>query len=119
MRKHPKTKAELCRKPHPMYGDSPSGADYGYFRIPFESYILTVIAASGVDTGWDHVSVSLKNRCPNWKEMCFIKELFWEPEECVIQFHPAEAKRINLHPYCLHLWKYTDGNFPLPPEAFV
>lgn len=119
MRKNPQLKAELCRKAHPLHGNSPPGADFGYFEIPFESYVLSVIASSGVDVGWDHVSVSLRNRCPNWKEMCFIKDLFWEPEECVIQFHPPESKHVNIHPHCLHLWKSAKRDFPLPPEALI
>ena len=26
--------------------------------------------------GWEHVSVSLQNRCPTWDEMCRIKDIF-------------------------------------------
>jgi len=119
MRKSPDPFVEKYRRNHPLFGDSPAGSDYGYFEIPYESYSLSVIAASGLDSGWDHVSVSLRNRCPNWKEMCFIKSLFWEPEECVIQFHPPESKYINKHPYCLHLWKPKNHEIPLPPQAFL
>ena len=39
--------------------------------------------------GWEHVSVSLpgQSRCPRWDEMCFIKDLFWAEDECVVQYH--------------------------------
>lgn len=73
------------------------------FSIPFEGRQLVVIAS---DWGrWQHVSVSLDNRCPNWREMCFIKDLFWDEEEECIQFHPPKSEYIDLHKYCLHIWK--------------
>ena len=37
---------------------------------------LRIIAST--DMGWDHVSVSLSNRCPNWYEMEQIKRLFFK-----------------------------------------
>lgn len=73
------------------------------FKIPFEGRELVVIAS---DWGkWQHVSVSLSNRCPNWREMCFIKDLFWEEEEECIQFHPKKSEYVDMFPYCLHIWK--------------
>jgi len=53
----------------------------------------------------EHVSVSLARRCPTWDEMSMIKDIFWEDEEEVIQFHPKKSENINLHPYCLHMWR--------------
>jgi hypothetical protein len=46
--------------------------NHGAFTIPFESFILHVIASDG--QGWEHVSVSLSHRTPNWREMCFVKD---------------------------------------------
>lgn len=69
---------------------------------------LKVIAS--VEEGWEHVSVSLGNRCPTWDEMCFVKNLFWDEEDMVIQFHPAKSEYINLHPYALHLWRKENTN---------
>lgn len=89
----------------------------GVFVIPFESNYLTVIISDGM--GWEHVSVSLGNRCPNWKEMCFIKDLFWEEDECVVQFHPPKKDYVNNHPNCLHLWKKVNVNFELPDKILV
>ena len=76
-----------------------------------------VIASWGA--GWDHVSVSLVDRCPTWEEMCWIKDLFFEPEECVMQLHPPKSRYVNCHPYCLHLWKPHRHTIPLPPTEFV
>lgn len=97
------------------------GEKFGAFYIPFESYILKVLATDGkgFDPQWEHVSVSLPGRCPNWREMCFIKDLFWSKEETVLQIHPPESLYINQHPHCLHLWKNPNNIFELPPLEYV
>jgi hypothetical protein len=72
--------------------------------------------------GWQHVSVSIEfdTRTPSWKIMCAVKDLFWEPEQVVVQFHPKESQYINFHQGCLHLWRCTDGReFPTPPAYMV
>jgi len=69
--------------------------------------------------GWEHVSVSLRSRCPTWDEMTFIKSLFWDEDDCVVQFHPAKTDHINNHPHCLHLWRPTHGQMPRPPSILV
>lgn len=80
--------------------------------------MLFVIASDGM--GWDHVSVTCKDarRCPTWEEMCWVKDLFWDKDEVVIQYHPAEKDYINNHPYCLHLFK-PQGVFPVPLPEMV
>lgn len=98
-------------------GSDSSSGNNGYFSIPFESYTLMVVASD--DMGWEHVSVSLKNRTPNWREMCFIKDLFWEPEDCVIQFHPPRSEYVNVHEFCLHLWRKIGSEFETPPKILV
>lgn len=78
---------------------------------------LSVICSWG--GGWDHVSVAYPNRCPNWEEMCFIKDIFWDEEECVMQLHPPKSVYVNVHPHCLHLWKRQGYDFETPPMEFV
>lgn len=68
-----------------------------------------IIASDG--EGWEHVSVSLSNRTPNWDEMVFIKNMFWDENDLVIQFHPPKSEYINNHPFCLHLWRKAGSNF--------
>lgn len=98
---------------------------YGAFFIQGPCGEELKIVASGADAddklsdGWEHVSVSTRRRVPNWTEMCFIKSLFWQPTECVVQFHPPESEYVNNHPNCLHLWRYTKAEFPLPPSVLV
>ena len=68
---------------------------------------------------WEHVSVSLKHRTPNWTEMCWVKDLFWSEDELVVQFHPPRSDYVDHHPYCLHLWRPLDGHIRTPPSIFV
>ena len=104
------------------YGTNP-GDDYGAFQIPGPcGRDLKVLASPGdANEGipWEHVSVSLSNRPPNWEEMCFIKDIFWDEEEAVMQLHPPKSTWINNHPYCLHLWRPMKQEIPLPPEIAV
>lgn len=93
---------------------------FGYFQIRGLHIISSGHCEDGDATaGWEHVSVSLPKRCPTWDEMCFVKALFWEPEETVVQFHPAEAEYKNLATTCLHLWKDTRVGHALPPIGCV
>ena len=78
---------------------------------------MAIIASWG--EGWEHVSVSLRNRCPTWEEMCRVKDIFWGEDECVVQFHPPKSEYVNLHTYCLHLWKKIGEKADLPPKEFV
>lgn len=89
----------------------------GIFKVFMKGKSFLVIASDG--GGWEHVSVSRKDRCPTWGEMCAIKDMFFDAEECVVQYHPPKSDYVNLHPYCLHLWKPTFAEVPRPPKFFV
>ncbi len=78
---------------------------------------LCIIASDGML--WEHVSVSLPNRCPTWEEMCVIKAMFWDDDDCVVQFHPPRSEYVNNHPYCLHLWRPVHEVVPMPPSIMV
>lgn len=108
---------EKLRVWHPMYPQPPKGSIEGCFEIPCGNARLFVISGSGL--GWDHVSVSLPNRTPAWDEMAFVKRLFWDPEELVLQFHPPDSQHVNIHPHCLHLWKPWGQKIELPPKEFL
>jgi hypothetical protein len=103
------------------------GARFGVFYIPRTrldktkvARAMKVIATDGDDTDWEHVSVSLvnQNTCPSWDEMARIKKLFWEPEDCVVEFHVGKSDHVS-HAEVLHLWRYKKGPFPQPPKEFV
>jgi len=101
----------------------------GAFLIPFTSGMrkvyIRVIASRGdhkerdETLKWDHVSVSLSNRCPTWDEMDFIKRLFFKPEETAFQLHVPDDRHISNHPYCLHLWRPVHLEIPRPPDILV
>ena len=69
--------------------------------------------------GWEHISASYSNRCPTWDEMCKLKDMFFEPEEVVVQYHPKQSQYVNIHPYCLHLWRKSGEDFETPPTMYV
>lgn len=97
------------------------GDPYGWFEIPYKSVTIKVMACAGElpDLLWDHVSVSLENRCPNWTEMSYVKDLFFGEDETVVQFHPKKSEHVNVHPHCLHLWKRIGEEYELPPTIYV
>lgn len=107
------------------HGAMASDDSYGFngcFRFSLNGDIrIKVIASDG--EGWQHVSVSLVDRSmftPNWSVMCIVKDLFWEPEDVVVQFHPRKSEYVNHHPGCLHLWRCIDGReFPTPPSYMI
>jgi len=71
--------------------------------------------------GWDHVSVSPLNRktIPTWGMMCKVKDIFFKPDEAVIQIHPPKDEYVNNMPNCLHLWRCRYKEMVLPPSCFV
>jgi hypothetical protein len=91
----------------------------GMFRFMVGNKPIRVIASDG--EGWQHVSVSIEGdkRCPSWEVMCEIKDLFWNQEDWVAQFHPAKSQYVNNHPGCLHLWRPTEAVLPTPKAYMV
>jgi len=104
-----------------FYGSNDKYGLTGAFYLMGPKGAELAIMSSGPDTqtGWEHVSVSVKNRTPNWAEMCFVKDLFWGPEECIVQYHPPRSTYVNCHPNCLHLWRPIDEVIPVPPADLV
>ena len=84
---------------------------------PIDRAAMRIVASSG--EGWDHVSVSRANRCPNWPEMEHVKRMFFGDDETAMQLHVPTTDHVNCHPHCLHLWRPFDGNIPRPPAIFV
>lgn len=93
----------------------------GMFKLLTPGGALLLAISSGADTkhGWEHVSVSCETRCPTWDEMCFVKDLFWQEDELVVQFHPPKSLHVNFHPNCLHMWRSLRGPIPMPPSMLV
>jgi hypothetical protein len=114
------------------FGTDDAIGRYGAFQITRGRLGFVVIAASAEkepEIEWEHVSVravelshkgnETGSRTPTWAEMCAIKALFWDEDECVVQFHPPKADYVNRHPHVLHLWKLKTSAFPRPPKGLV
>jgi hypothetical protein len=98
----------------------------GAFTIvsPIPNRVLYIIASDGLS--WEHVSVHVLQerkllRTPNWTEMCFVKDLFWDDEDVVMQLHPKKSEYVNNHPNVLHLWRPINlvQVIPTPPYELV
>jgi len=100
------------------------GEKLGVFIVPGENGgpNLQIIADCG--QGWEHVSISVavvdgKDRTPTWEEMDRIKRLFFKDHEVVMQLHVGVEDHVNIHPYCLHLWRPRTRYIPVPPKDRV
>ena len=95
----------------------------GLFFIPLRdtatNTVLTARAIASDGDDWEHVSVSFQTKTPSWDVMCTIKDLFWGPDDSVMQIHPPHKEYVNFHPYCLHLWRPIGQDFPRPPHNLV
>lgn len=93
----------------------------GAFLIPVSdngrARVVRVIASD--QEGWEHVSASFQDDTPSWAVMCAVKAIFWTPDDCVLQYHPARADYVNFHKYCLHLWRPIGVAIPTPPSYMV
>lgn len=107
------------RSVHPHYVSDSSFGFAGMFRFIVDGKAIRCIASDGMD--WQHVSVSIEGdrRTPSWGIMCKVKDLFWDEEEWVAQFHPAHSEYVNFHPGCLHLWRPTKEKMPTPSSLMV
>ncbi len=95
-----------------------SDGNYGAFVALFKGEQYLLIASEGL--GWEHVSISpMRNKMPSWNAMCFFKDMFWDAEDCVVQYHPPKSEYVNNHPYCLHLWRPVNKEIPRPDPALV
>ena len=102
-----------------LYSDESYGNN-GVFSVPHWKPgrgMFRIQASDGFD--WEHVSVSLPQRCPTWEEMCCIKDMFWDDDDCVVQFHPSKSDYVNMAKHCLHLWRPIDDDMPRPHHILV
>lgn len=100
------------------YGSNGSYGNNGQFLMfaPTGEPIMILVSDQ---CGWDHVSVSCRNRPPTWDEMCFVKDLFFDADETVIQYHPPKSKYVDNCGNCLHLWRNHKQEVELPPRWMV
>ena len=120
MKKHVPLSLQANRVREGEYASDETYGMAGAFRLIGPNGLL-VVMSGGVDqeNGWEHVSVSANKRPPTWDEMCFVKNIFWDEEEMVVQFHPPKSEYVNFHPHCLHLWRPITMTIPMPPSLLV
>jgi hypothetical protein len=116
---------ELYRVRTGWYASTAADGNNGAFDLPpVEGYRrLAVIASDG--GAWEHVSVHAyadagrRQWTPSWREMCHLKDLFWDPEDVVVQYHPRQSDYVNCHEHCLHLWRPVGVELPTPDPILV
>ena len=99
-----KVPSEFRNRTHSKLSSSELDGNNGLFQFVFNHYDVHCIASDS--EGFEHVSVTInRKRTPSWDIMNHVKDLFWDAEDLVVQFHPPRSQYINCHPYCLHLWR--------------
>lgn len=106
---------EAVRERYGGWGDETCGV----FEMPspIDRAPMFIIASAG--EGWDHVSISRKNRAPNQAELSHVHRLFFQPGEVAVQYFVPQREHVNIHENCLHLWRAQTRPIPMPPRAFV
>jgi hypothetical protein len=116
---------------HPFLASRRSDGNNGCFLIdsPEPGWRLAIIVSDGTDArvpeglGWEHVSVHVfrkngaRQRTPTWREMVFVKGVFWDAEDVVMQLHPRRSEYVDNHQHTLHLWRHEA--IPTPPPSLV
>jgi len=105
-----------------LFASTPAAGFNGSFSFPVAGTPHRVVCIASDGMGWQHVSVSMptaSGKVPRWEVMCRVKDLFWEPEDWVVQFHPAQSQYVNNHAGVLHLWRSTAAEQPTPPSILT
>jgi hypothetical protein len=110
MRPYEELRKYLIKHPSIPAPDPSSG---GFFSMG------PLLIVASWDGGWDHVSVSHRNRCPTWSEMEMVKRTFFRDDETAMQLHVPPSDHVNRHKYCLHLWRPHLVDIPRPPIWMV
>lgn len=115
--KVPEKNRVILPKSEPYYSDETFGNN-GLFSVRLnKKKKLRIIASDG--GGWDHVSVSLKDRVPSYFEMKLVRRLFWGDDDVIVEYHMGKTDHVNCNNNVLHLWRCQVGHFPTPPKLFV
>lgn len=113
--------APLATRPGSLFGAFVVAGPYGYALVCIADNGALWRAVGLKGCAWEHVSVRVADgaRCPTWDEMCFVKSTFWEPEDCVVQYHPPESDYVDVNKYVLHLWRAVGVELPRPDSRAV
>ncbi len=97
--------------------EAPNDGMGGYYYDSITNKRLNFIFS--YQMGWEHLSVSMPSRTPNWDQMCRMKDIFWGEDEACVEYHPKKEDYVNNHQHCLHIWKPTKVELPTPPSILV
>ena len=102
-------------------GSDDSAENNGQFVVKTAKLRRPLMCQASDGLGWEHVSVSLCDRCPTWDEMTHIKSIFWDSGDIVVQIHPPQSEYVNKHQFCLHLWRKcgTNDYLEMPSKLMV
>lgn len=98
---------------------------HGMYKKQAAYFYVIAIDGEGLGQGWEHVSVHGRYTnngaefTPNWEVMSKIKDLFWDEEDCVVEFHPPKSEYVNRHIHTLHLWRNPKHPISLPPKELI
>lgn len=98
----------------------------GLFKIHLPTKNCNAFCLVSDNGGWEQVSVRVEDlnkqlkggsriRIPNSEELKFLKNVFWDRDETVIQYHFADSKETGSE-YALHLFRHKTRCFPEPPS---
>ena len=79
---------------------------------------LKIMPTNNPAVGWDHISISpqrAESLTPTWEQMCRMRDLFFNDDEVVLQYHPPLQNHVNCATNTLHLWRCQNAEIPLPP----
>lgn len=84
----------------------------GKAMFGFDAFIVKVMGneyhvVASIEPKQEHISITLKTkkRIPTWEEMKAIKDIFFYDEEECYQVFPKKSEYVNIHPYCMHIWR--------------
>jgi len=70
------------------------------------------------DGGLWHLSISRKDRLPNYDEVKYARYAYLPDDITVAQLFPPKTDFVNMHQFCLHLWELAAPELwlPSPPK---
>ncbi len=116
------------------YATTKLDGNNGMFLIPCKKknkdntmnhYFLCVVVTDG--TGWENTMISIMNkdgkrslRWPTADEIVQVKNIFWDPQDTVLQFMPSitDPQNVPQVPYTIYLWRPKLAIMPKPPKDF-
>ncbi len=82
----------------------------------YQSQVLGLLVLESADRiyedgkRWHHVSVSREHQLPSWEDLGMVKRVFMGHEVTALQVLPPVSRYVNIHNFCLHLWRCLDGD---------